>query len=128
MAKPNKRVPKTGTDRAGVIYRALRHAIIEQTLEPGDCSLIRMANLYANIARLGRTKDIAGCLDMVTSLPAKLMNLVDYGIAPGNVADIVVLDCRDSRSAVAELAQPLFALKDGRKTFSRAPPTLHRPD
>lgn len=32
MAKPK---PKPGTDRAGLIYRALRHAIIEQALEPG---------------------------------------------------------------------------------------------
>jgi DNA-binding GntR family transcriptional regulator len=30
-----KRSTKPGTDRAGQIYRALRHAIIEQALEPG---------------------------------------------------------------------------------------------
>ena len=30
-----KRNPKADTDRAGQIYRALRHAIIEQALEPG---------------------------------------------------------------------------------------------
>ena len=35
MAKAAKRNPKEGTDRAGAIYRALRHAIIEQALEPG---------------------------------------------------------------------------------------------
>jgi cytosine/creatinine deaminase len=93
----------------------------------GDCSLIRMANLYANVARLGRAKDIAACLDMITSMPAKLMNLADYGIAVGNAADIVALDCGDSLSAVTELAQPLFALKNGRRSFSRARPELNRP-
>ena len=35
LAKAAKRNPKEGTDRAGAIYRALRHAIIEQALEPG---------------------------------------------------------------------------------------------
>jgi hypothetical protein len=35
LAKASKRNPKEGTDRAGAIYRALRHAIIEQALEPG---------------------------------------------------------------------------------------------
>jgi DNA-binding GntR family transcriptional regulator len=30
-----KSKPKPGTDRMGLIYRALRHAIIEQALEPG---------------------------------------------------------------------------------------------
>ena len=62
----------------------------------GDCSLIRMANLYANVARLGRPNDITQCLDMITTLPAKLMNLTDYGIEVGNPADVVVLDCHDS--------------------------------
>jgi cytosine deaminase len=94
----------------------------------GDCSLIRMANLYANVARLGSAKDIVVCLEMITSMPAKLMNLADYGIAVGNAADIVALDCSDSLSAVTELASPLFALKNGRQSFSRAPPRLHRPE
>jgi DNA-binding GntR family transcriptional regulator len=35
LAKSAKRNAKGGTDRAGAIYRALRHAIIEQALEPG---------------------------------------------------------------------------------------------
>ena len=40
----------------------------------GDCSLIRMANLYANIAQLGRSADMRACFDMITTLPARLMN------------------------------------------------------
>ncbi len=35
LARSAKRKPKGGIDRAGAIYRALRHAIIEQALEPG---------------------------------------------------------------------------------------------
>ena len=35
MSKPARRKPRGGTDRAGAIHRALRHAIIEQALEPG---------------------------------------------------------------------------------------------
>jgi cytosine deaminase len=91
----------------------------------GDCSLVRIANLYANIAGLGRMKDMASCLDMVTTLPAKLMNLKDYGIAVGNRADCVVLDCSDSASAVAELAMPLTGFKSGKRTFTRYPAVLH---
>jgi cytosine deaminase len=93
----------------------------------GDCSLVRMANLYANIAQVGRPGELAVCLEMVTRLPARLMNLGDYGIAVGNPADLVVLDCRDPVAAVAELAQPLFGLKRGRRTFTRPMPQLHRP-
>ena len=74
----------------------------------GDCSLIRMANLYANIAQLGRGDDMRACFDMVTTLPARLMNAADYGIAVGHPADLVVIDSRDPAMAVAELTQPLF--------------------
>jgi cytosine/creatinine deaminase len=85
----------------------------------GDCSLIRMANLYANVAQVGGSADIAACLDLVTSAPARLMNLTDYGLAVGNPADVVVLDCTTSLAAVAELASPVLGFKRGRETFSR---------
>src|SRR6266540_6825120 len=93
----------------------------------GDCSLIRMANLYANIAQIGRPSELAACFDMVTTLPARLMNLADYGIAVGHPADLVVLDSRDPAMAVAELAQPLFGLKRGRRSFTRAAAMIHHP-
>src|ERR1700730_6907837 len=93
----------------------------------GDCSLLRMANLYANIAQLGRPEELQACMDMVTLLPARLMNLGDYGIAVGHPADIVVLDCADRVSAVTELAQPLLAMKRGRISFSRPTASINWP-
>jgi cytosine/creatinine deaminase len=94
----------------------------------GDCSLIRMANLYANIAQVGRTSQIAALLDLVTTAPAKLMNLTDYGIAVGNPADFVVLDCTDEAAAVAELASPLLGFKRGRRTFERSAVAVNWPE
>jgi cytosine deaminase len=85
----------------------------------GDCSLIRMANLYANVVQIGRPVDMELCLSLVTERPAKLMNLPDYGIAVGKAADVVVLDCEDSASAVAEIVQPLMVFKRGRMTVKR---------
>jgi cytosine/creatinine deaminase len=92
----------------------------------GDCSLIRMANLYANVAGLGRAEDFADCLSMVSTMAAKLMNLRDYGIVAGGTADLLVLDCSSAAAAVTELSQPLFALKKGRRSFTRAPADIHR--
>jgi len=93
----------------------------------GDCSLIRMANLYANTAHAGTARELAACFDLVTASPARLMKLEGYGIAVGNPADVVVLDCADPAAAVAELAQPVLGFKRGRPTFTRALPVLHRP-
>jgi cytosine deaminase len=94
----------------------------------GDCSLVRMANLYANVAQIGRSEDMELCLGLVTDRAAKLMTLPDYGIVKGNPADIVLLDCEDAASAVAELAQPLMVFKHGKITVSRPAPILHRPE
>lgn len=93
----------------------------------GDCSLVRMANLYANVAQVGTREEMRTCFEMISSAPARLLNLKDYGIEIGNPADIVVLDAQESAMAVAELSQPLFALKRGRRTFTRTPPLLHAP-
>lgn len=93
----------------------------------GDCSLLRMANLYANVAQLGAREALAECFALVTHRPARLIGLKDYGIAVGNPADMVVFDCADRVAAVAELAVPLYGFKRGRMTFSRAPALLHRP-
>jgi cytosine deaminase len=92
----------------------------------GDCSLLRMANLYANAAQVG-PDGFAACLDLVTASPARLMNLRDYGIAPGNPADLVVLDAPDAATALATIAQPLTGFKNGRRSFRRPVPTLLAP-
>lgn len=93
----------------------------------GDVSLIRMVNLYANVAQLGRTEDLADCLDMVTTAAAKLLNKTDYGIAVGGPADCVVLDCETKAEAVCEIAQPLFGFKKGIRTFIRPAASLLKP-
>ncbi|MGY3447050.1 amidohydrolase family protein [Bradyrhizobium sp. USDA 4473] len=92
----------------------------------GDASLLRMANLYANTAHAG-IGEFDACLDLVTELPARLMNLKDYGIAIGNPADLVVLDTDSGTNAIAELPDVLMGFRRGRKTFERQRPTLFRP-
>lgn len=93
----------------------------------GDCSLVRMANLYANICQVGTKRDILECFRMVTSRSAKLMGLEDYGVAVGKSADLVVLDCESPEAAVSEIVAPLYGFKRGRQTFTRPAAQLHRP-
>jgi cytosine deaminase len=92
----------------------------------GDASLLRMANFYANVAHAS-VSEFDACLDLVTSLPARLMNLRDYGIAPGNPADIIVLDTASGRDAIAELPDVLMGFKNGRQVFERRKAVLMRP-
>jgi cytosine deaminase len=112
---------------AGVNCTLATNNVLNPFTPFGDGSLIRMANLYANVGHAGRPADLADCLDMVTTRAATAMRLPDYGIAVGNPADLVALDAPDAASAVAELAQPLWGLKRGRRSFTRARPVLLPP-
>jgi cytosine deaminase len=94
----------------------------------GDCSLIRIANLYANILQLAGPRQVGECFAMLTSRSAALLKLSDYGLAVGNPADIVVIDAATPEQAVAEIRPPLAVFKRGRRTVIRHPPELVRPD
>ena len=118
------------------VHKMLRHGVncnlsSNNVLNPftpfGDCSLIRMANLYANICQVGQIDDTIECFDMVTRRSAALLNLDDYGIEVGKSADMVVIDNRNRESAVAELSPPLMGIKRGLVTFRREPAALQWP-
>ena len=110
----------------GVLCSVATNNVLNPFTPFGDASLLRMANFYANVAHAS-VSDFDTCLDLITSLPARLMNLDDYGIAVGNPADLIVLDTRDSRFAIAELPDVMMGFKAGRQTFARTRPTLFRP-
>lgn len=125
-------IPRGVTPLSDLLARGVTCSIsTNNVLNPftpyGDGSLIRMANLYANVCHLGRPADLAQCLGMVTDGAARLLRLDDYGIGIGMPADLVLLDGADPAGVVAELAQPLWGMKAGRLSFTRARPALHRP-
>jgi cytosine/creatinine deaminase len=93
----------------------------------GDCSLIRMANLYANVLQLDRPAELRDCFGMLTDRSARLLNLNDYGFAVGNPADVVIIGAQAPEQAIAEISQPLAVFKRGRQTVVWHPPELLRP-
>jgi cytosine deaminase len=93
----------------------------------GDCSLIRMANLHANVLQITGATRLRECFAMLTERSARLLNLTDYGLAVGNPADIVIIDAPSPEQAVAEIRQPLAVYRHGRQTVIRHPPKLVQP-
>ncbi|MGY3036796.1 cytosine deaminase [Bradyrhizobium sp. USDA 4354] len=110
----------------GVVCSIATNNVLNPFTPFGDASLLRMANFYANVAHAS-VSDFDTCLDLVTELPARLMNLGDYGIKVGNPADLIVLDTKDGRFAIGELPDVLMGFKGGRQTFARQRPTLFSP-
>ncbi len=93
----------------------------------GDCSLVRIANLYANVMQRGAVKDMSECFAMVSARAARILRKDDYGIAVGNPADLVVWNAQTPAEVIATVAQPVTAFKRGRRVFTREMAALHRP-
>jgi cytosine deaminase len=92
----------------------------------GDCSLLRIANLYANVAQISTDQRMTECWEMLTTRAARMLNHRDYGLAVGNPADVVVFDAETPVQAIRELRQPLAAWKRGRQTMAWSRPDLLR--
>jgi cytosine/creatinine deaminase len=93
----------------------------------GNCSLMRIANMYANLMFLDRPAELRQCLELQTTRSAQLLNFKDYGFAVGNPADILLINAQTPEQAVAEIAQPVAAFKNGKQTMEWSLPRLMRP-
>jgi len=90
----------------------------------GDCSLIRMANLYANVLQVDRAEGLRDCFAMLTERSARLLNIKDYGFATGHPADIVIINAQMPEQAIAEISQPLAVFKRGKQTVEWPAPSI----
>jgi len=111
----------------GVTCSLSSNNVLNAATPYGDCSLIRMANLHANVLQIAAPEDLRALFGMLTDRSARLLNLKDYGLAVGNPADIVVIDAATPEQTIAEIRPPLAVWKRGRRTVTRHPPELLAP-
>jgi cytosine deaminase len=112
----------------GVTCSLSSNNILNPATPYGDCSLIRIANLHANILQVVGAQRLRELFLMLSEHSARLLNLKDYGLAVGRPADIVIIDATTPEQAVAEIRLPLAVWKRGRRTVTRQPPELHVPN
>ncbi len=82
----------------------------------GNADLAQMAFLASVAAHMGTPAELRTLLTMITTHPARLLRLADYGLTPGSRADLVVWDCARAEDAVATLAPRALVIKRGRVT------------
>lgn len=112
----------------GVTCSLSSNNILNPATPYGDGSLIRIANLHANILQVVGAAKLRELFLMLSEQSARLLNLKDYGLVVGNPADIVVIDATTPEQAVAEIRPPLAVWKRGRRTVTRQRPQLHTPN
>ena len=125
-ARPRGVAPLEALRRHGVTCSVATNNVLNSFTPYGDASLVRMANLYANVAQVAAPDVLADCLSMVTDQAASLLRCDGYGFGIGTPADMVLLDATGPAAAVAEIAPAVWGLKGGRPSFTRPGVELHR--
>lgn len=129
MGRDADRLVPRGVTRAdrlgtlGVTTAIATNNVLNPFTPYGDASLIRMANLFANVAQLATNEELTDVFAMVTTSPARILGR-DARVAIGASADLVLIDALDPASAVREIAQPLAGWKRGVQTFERPTPVI----
>lgn len=107
----------------GVVTALATNNVLNPFTPFGDSSLMRMANLYANVAQAGQDTELERVFRMITADAARLMG-AQARIAVGAPADLVQFDAASAVSAIREAAPALAGWKAGRLTFQRPPARL----
>lgn len=80
----------------------------------GDGDLLKMCTLLAQVLQLNMAANHEQCLAMATTQAAQAIGLSKHGIAPGNVADLVVLDATSVTEAIGAAPTQRTVIKKGR--------------
>jgi cytosine deaminase len=125
-AIPRGVAPAHKFHKAGLCCTVATNNVLNPFTPYGDCSLPRLANLFANVAQLGSPEDLASAFAMVTDAPFRLLGF-DPVIREGAAANLVALPCSCRSDAVAEIRRPIWGVKNGALSFEAPQPRLIRP-
>lgn len=80
----------------------------------GDGDLLKICTLLAQVLQMGTTASHELCLEMATTQAAQAVGIANYGISPGSVADLVILDASSASAAVGAAPIGRTTIKNGR--------------
>lgn len=88
---------------------------IRDTFRPwGNCNLLEEALLTAKVQHYCSNDELRQIYHMITFNAAKNAAIRNYGILPGNRANMVLLDAQTPEEAIIETAAKTYVWKDGR--------------
>ena len=115
---PRGVAPLMALAAAGVVTAVASNNILNPFTPFGDASLLRQANLFANVAQLSRDSDLDQAFAMIGANAARLLGRA-HGLAVGAAADLVLIDATSEADAVRRCAPVLAGWKNGRQSFVR---------
>ncbi len=85
----------------------------------GTADMLDVAFMGLHVAQMTHPAEMARCFTMVTTTNAQIMNLPDYGLRPGCVASLVVLDADNPTEALRLRPDRLAVVSKGRVVAER---------
>lgn len=80
----------------------------------GDGDLLKICTTLAQVLHMGTAASHQLCLEMATTQAAQAIGINEYGINPGKVADLVILDATSVSCAIATAPIGRTVIKNGR--------------
>jgi cytosine deaminase len=89
----------------------------------GSGDMLGVASMGLHVAQMTGQAAMRSCFDAVTVVPAGILGLEGYGLAPGCHADMVLLQARDPIEAIRLSPPRLAVLRRGRLVAEQPPAT-----
>jgi cytosine deaminase len=99
---------------AGVNVAFGHDCVMDPWYSLGSGDMLEVAAMGLHVAQMTSQDGMRACFDAVTVNAAKVMELGDYGIAPGKRADFVLLQARDPIEAIRLRATRLKVFRAGK--------------
>lgn len=100
---------------AGLTVAFGHDCVLDPWYGGGSGDMLEAAHMGLHIAQMTSQSAMRQCFDAITTHPARLLGLQDYGLAPGCHADLVLLHARTPAEAIRLRAARLAVYRRGKK-------------
>ncbi len=99
---------------AGINVAFGHDCVMDPWYSLGSHDMLEVAGMGLHVGQMTSVAQIQRCFDAVTLNAAKAMQLDDYGIEPGNSANLVILDCQSAFDAIRLRPARLKVIRNGK--------------
>lgn len=110
---------------AGIPVGLGQDCVLDPWYSMGSGDLLDVAHMAVHATQMGSAEDKAKLFEAVTTIPAQILGLDGYGLAPGCHADMVLLQARDPAEAIRLRPVRLKVIRRG-KVVAETPPEHSR--
>ncbi|MFZ6690625.1 amidohydrolase family protein [Undibacterium sp. SXout20W] len=108
---------------AGIDVAFGHDCVMDPWYSLGSGDMLEVAHMGLHVAQMTGQDAMRQCFDAITTTPARILGLDQYGLAPGCHADFVILDATDPIEALRLRPVRLYVIRRG-KIISETPKPL----